>query len=174
MAPKRSSPAVAQPRRARSKILSRAQAVRVLAQAKKRDEKIVFTNGCFDLLHIGHVRSLEEARSLGDRLIVAINTDASVRRLKGPSRPIISEKQRAEVIAGLECVDYVVFFGEDTPLALICALEPDVLAKGGDWKIASIVGAKEMRSWGGTVKRLREIPKSRTTAIVARIHGQKA
>ena len=119
------------------------------------------------------MRSLEEARSLGDRLIVAINTDASVHRLKGPTRPIISAKQRAEVIAGLECVDYVVLFGEDTPLQLICSLKPDVLAKGGDWKIENIVGAKEMKSWGGKVKRLREIPKSRTTQIVERIHHAK-
>lgn len=161
------------PRSARSKILSRTRAAQVLTQARKRGEKIVFTNGCFDLVHIGHLRSLEEARAFGDRLIVAINSDASVRRLKGPARPIVPAKQRAEVMAGFECVDYVVIFGEDTPLKLICALKPHILAKGGDWKLADIVGAREVQGWGGQVKRLREIPKSRTTAIVARIHGQK-
>jgi D-beta-D-heptose 7-phosphate kinase/D-beta-D-heptose 1-phosphate adenosyltransferase len=130
---------------------------------------VVFTNGCFDLLHVGHVRSLEQARGLGDRLVVAINSDASVRRIKGPTRPIVPARQRAEVLAALACVDWVVIFREDTPLRVIRALRPDVLAKGGDWQLGAIVGRDDVLGWGGTVRRLREIPGVRTTAIARRI-----
>jgi D-beta-D-heptose 7-phosphate kinase/D-beta-D-heptose 1-phosphate adenosyltransferase len=119
------------------------------------------------------VRSLEQARGFGDRLVVAVNTDASVRRNKGPGRPIVSARQRAEVLAALACVDWVVSFGESTPLATIEALRPDVLAKGGDWALDAIVGRREVESWGGRVVRLREIPGVRTTKLVARARQRR-
>jgi D-beta-D-heptose 7-phosphate kinase/D-beta-D-heptose 1-phosphate adenosyltransferase len=152
--------------RARDRILSRQAARTAIRRAQRRGECVVFTNGCFDLLHVGHVRSFEEARSFGDRLIVAVNRDASVRRLKGPTRPIVAEQQRAEMVAALACVDWVVLFGESTPLATIRALRPDVLAKGGDWCLDAIVGRTGVESWGGRVVRLREVPGVRTTLIV--------
>jgi len=155
--------------RARDKILTRAAAVRVVRAAQRRGERVVFTNGCFDLLHMGHVRSLEQARGFGDRLIVAMNSDAGVRRLKGAGRPLVPARQRAEVLAALECVDWVVIFTADTPLATIEALRPDVLAKGGDWKLAEIVGREQVEGWGGRVVRLRQVPGVRTTALAARI-----
>ena len=153
--------------KARNKILTRAGAVRAVRAAQRSGERVVFTNGCFDLLHVGHVRSLEQARARGDRLVVALNTDASVRRNKGPGRPIVPARQRAEVLAALGCVDFVLLFAEATPLATIVALRPDVLAKGGDWALDAIVGRAEVESWGGRVVRLREVPGVRTTAIVA-------
>jgi D-beta-D-heptose 7-phosphate kinase/D-beta-D-heptose 1-phosphate adenosyltransferase len=149
-------------------MLSRQRAAVTIRKAQRRGEKVVFTNGCFDLLHIGHVRSLEQARGLGDRLVVAVNTDASVRRLKGAGHPIVSGRQRAEILAALACVDWVVSFREPTPAVLIRALRPDVLAKGGDWKLDEIVGRKDVEGWGGQVVRLREIPGVRTSQIVAR------
>lgn len=156
-------------RRARTKVLSRAAARRAVAGARRRGEKVVFTNGCFDLLHLGHVRSLEQARSMGDRLVVAVNSDASVRRLKGPDRPMVAARQRAEVLGALECVDWVVIFGEDTPLRVIEALRPDVLAKGGDWKLSEIVGREQVESWGGSVRRLRQVPGLRTTSLIRKV-----
>jgi D-beta-D-heptose 7-phosphate kinase/D-beta-D-heptose 1-phosphate adenosyltransferase len=136
--------------------------------ARRRGECVVFTNGCFDLLHLGHVRSLEQARGLGSRLVVAVNSDASVRRLKGRDRPLVPARRRAEVVASLECVDWVVIFRAATPLALIRDLRPDVLAKGGDWSLDAIVGRAEVESWGGRVVRLREVPGVHTTAILER------
>ncbi len=152
--------------KARNKVLKRAGAVRAVRAAQRRGERVVFTNGCFDLLHVGHVRSLEQARAQGDRLVVALNTDASVRRSKGAGRPIVPARQRAEVLAALACVDFVLLFAEATPLATIKALRPDVLAKGGDWALDAIVGRAEVESWGGRVVRLREVPGIRTTRIV--------
>jgi D-beta-D-heptose 7-phosphate kinase/D-beta-D-heptose 1-phosphate adenosyltransferase len=152
--------------------LSAAQAAVELE--RKRHRCIVFTNGCFDLLHVGHVRSLEEARSLGDLLVVAVNLDASVRRLKGPSRPIQPARTRMEVVAALACVDWVIGFGADTPLRTIRALRPDVLAKGGDWKEEEIVGGKEVRSWGGQIKRLAIVSGERTSDTVNRIRNTAA
>jgi D-beta-D-heptose 7-phosphate kinase/D-beta-D-heptose 1-phosphate adenosyltransferase len=154
--------------KARAKILSRAAAARAVRAARRRGERVVFTNGCFDLLHVGHVRSLEQARGLGDRLVVAVNSDASVRRNKGAGRPLVPARQRAEVLAALACVDWVVVFAETTPVAAIRALRPDVLAKGGDWALGAIAGRAEVESFGGRVVRLRQIPDVRTTAIVAR------
>jgi D-beta-D-heptose 7-phosphate kinase/D-beta-D-heptose 1-phosphate adenosyltransferase len=150
-------------------VLTRAEAVRTVRRAQRRGESVVFTNGCFDLLHVGHVRSLAEARSLGDRLIVGLNGDASVRRLKGAERPLVPARQRAEVLAALHCVDGVVVFGQDTPLSLIRALRPDVLAKGGDWKLTEIVGREDVEGWGGRVERLRVVPGVRTTGLVEKI-----
>ncbi len=160
--------------RARDKLLGRARAAEAVRRAQRRGERVVFTNGCFDLLHVGHIRSLEQARGLGDRLIVAVNSDASARRLaKGPGRPLVPARQRAEVLAGLACVDWVTLFSEDTPRAAIRALHPDVLAKGGDWNLDTIVGREEVESWGGRVVRLREVPGVRTTTIVERARRAK-
>jgi D-beta-D-heptose 7-phosphate kinase/D-beta-D-heptose 1-phosphate adenosyltransferase len=154
-------------RKARSKRLARSAAVRAVRAARRRGLRVVFTNGCFDLLHVGHVRSLEAARRLGDRLIVGVNADAGVRRLKGPGRPIVPALQRAEILAALECVDWVVLFREATPLALIRALRPDVLAKGADWSRDAIVGREEVEGWGGRVVRLRQVPGVRTTRLIS-------
>lgn len=154
---------------ARHKVLSRAEAARAVRRARREGLRVVFTNGCFDLLHVGHVRSLEEARGLGDRLLVGVNSDASVRRIKGPSRPLVPARQRAEVLAALACVDWVVVFSEETPRRLIRATRPDVLAKGGDWALDAIVGRDEVLARGGEVRRLREIAGVRTTSIVERI-----
>ncbi len=129
----------------------------------------VFTNGCFDLLHVGHIRYLQEARSLGDRLVVALNTDASVQKLKGPSRPLQQELDRAEIIAALACVDFVTLFGEETPLQLIELLSPDVLVKGGDWSPDKIVGAKHVLSLGGIVKSLAFQPGRSTSSIIEKM-----
>ena len=125
------------------------------------------------LVHVGHLRCLEAARRLGDRLLVAVNDDDSVRALKGPTRPILPARQRAEVIAGLACVDWVVVFREQTPLALIRATRPDVLAKGGDWALDEIVGREDIESWGGRVARIREVPELSTSHIVEQIRKRK-
>ena len=154
-------------RTARSKRLTRSAAVRAVRAARRRGLRVVFTNGCFDLLHVGHVRSLEAARRLGDRLIVGVNADAGVRRLKGPGRPIVPARQRAEILAALECVDWVVLFRETTPLGLIRALRPDVLAKGGDWSRDAIVGRELVEGWGGRVVRLRQVPGVRTSRLIS-------
>lgn len=132
-------------------------------------ERVVFTNGVFDLLHPGHVTYLEEARALGDRLAVGLNADASVRRLKGATRPIQTSVDRAMVLAGLKAVDLVVEFAEDTPLELIDHLRPDVLVKGGDYTVESIVGAAEVVAWGGEVRVLSFVPGKSTTALVSRM-----
>ncbi len=157
------------PKRAREKIVSLAGAERLVARARLRGECIVFTNGCFDLLHVGHVRSLEQARSCGDRLVVAVNLDASVRRIKGANRPVQTARTRMEVVAALACVDWVVGFAADTPLRPIRSLRPDVLAKGGDWQADDIVGRQEVEGWGGRVERLRVIPGHRTTEMIRRL-----
>ena len=132
-------------------------------------ERVVFTNGCFDLLHAGHVTYLTEARALGDRLVVGLNADASVRRLKGATRPLQTANDRALILAGLRSVDLVVVFGEDTPLELINALRPDVLVKGGDYAPDTIVGAREVKGWGGEVRVLSFVAGKSTTAIVRRM-----
>ncbi|MCE3012713.1 MAG: D-glycero-beta-D-manno-heptose 1-phosphate adenylyltransferase [Proteobacteria bacterium] len=131
-------------------------------------KKIVFTNGCFDILHRGHVTYLSEARKLGDLLVVGVNSDASVKRLKGPSRPINSEADRAFVLLGLKTVDAVEIFTEDTPLELIKLIRPHVLVKGGDWKIEQIVGGTEVLSWGGRVLSLNFVNGFSTTSIIER------
>jgi D-glycero-beta-D-manno-heptose 1-phosphate adenylyltransferase len=132
---------------------------------------VVFTNGCFDLLHAGHVDLLTRARALGDLLVVGLNDDASVARLKGPTRPVTPQAERAYVLAGLRCVDYVTHFTEDTPLELITALGPDILVKGGDWPVARIVGAAQVQARGGRVYSLPLLPGLSTTAVIARILG---
>ncbi|MBL4834274.1 MAG: bifunctional D-glycero-beta-D-manno-heptose-7-phosphate kinase/D-glycero-beta-D-manno-heptose 1-phosphate adenylyltransferase HldE [Pseudomonas sp.] len=145
------------------------QLVQAVEDARAHGERIVFTNGCFDIIHAGHVGYLEEARSLGDRLVVAINDDASVSRLKGPGRPINSVERRMTVLAGLGAVDWVVSFVEDTPEALLKALKPDILVKGGDYSVDQVVGAGLVNGWGGEVKVLNFVESCSTTAIVERI-----
>ena len=133
-------------------------------------ECVIFTNGCFDLLHIGHTRYLQEAKRLGDRLVVGINSDNSVRQLaKGPDRPIVPAEQRAEVLAALACVDYVTVFDEPDPLALIQALKPNILVKGGDWSADRIVGKEFVEAQGGSVRSISLIPDISTTKIVKKI-----
>lgn len=130
---------------------------------------MVFTNGVFDLLHPGHIDILAKARSLGDALVVGLNTDASVKRLKGESRPVRSEAERAYVLSGLESVDRVVLFNEDTPLDLITALRPNVIAKGGDYSVETIVGAREVQGWGGRVEVIPLTPGQSTTSIIKKL-----
>ncbi|HMQ75619.1 MAG TPA: D-glycero-beta-D-manno-heptose 1-phosphate adenylyltransferase [Flavobacteriales bacterium] len=151
-------------------VTDRIGAVRLAHVWRVKGDRIVFTNGCFDILHRGHVNYLEEAAQLGDRLVVGINSDASVRRLgKGPDRPLNDELSRALVVAALRCVDAVVIFDEDTPLELITAIQPDVLAKGGDWKPEQIVGADVVKARGGSVHSLKLVDGFSTTALVERI-----
>ena len=153
---------------ARTRILSTAQARAAVRAARAHGERLVFTNGCFDWLHVGHLRGLEQARRLGDRLLVAVNGDASVRRLKGTGRPLVPARQRAELLAALACVDWVVIFRQDTPTALIRALRPDVLAKGADWPRDRIIGREDVEGWGGRVVRLRHVAGSSTSRLLAR------
>ena len=141
--------------------------------AKLEGEKIVFTNGCFDLLHMGHVEYLEQAKSLGDRLIVAVNSDASVKRLKGESRPILPCEERVNLLAALTCVDFVVSFEEDTPEPLLKLLQPDILVKGGDYDETGIVGHEIVKAYGGKVFPLKLIPGRSTTQIIEKIEKIK-
>jgi rfaE bifunctional protein nucleotidyltransferase chain/domain len=152
-----------------TKILTRQEAGEKAAQWRNQGNKIVFTNGCFDLLHLGHVHYLAQARDLGDCLFVGLNADASVHRLKGKHRPIQDERSRAHVLAALESVDAVVVFEEDTPLDLIMCIEPDVLVKGGDWKPAQIVGSDVVLAAGGEVRSLPFEEGFSTTAIEEKI-----
>ena len=143
-----------------------------VAAARRAGRRIVFTNGCFDLLHPGHIQSLERARSLGDALVVAVNSDRGVREMKGPERPLVPEGERAEVLAALEAVDWVVIFDDPTPQRLIAAVLPDVLVKGGDWGPDEIVGREEMEAAGGKVIRVPVEPGYSTTEIILRIRKQ--
>jgi len=143
----------------------------LLAILRAAGKRIVFTNGCFDLLHVGHVRYLQEARALGDALVVGVNSDASVRRLKGPGRPFTQARERAEVLAALACVDYVTVFAGETPQRLIAAVQPDVLVKGGDWPIEKIVGREIVEARGGRVLALPFVKGRSTTATIRRIRG---
>ena len=136
---------------------------------KAAGKVVVFTNGCFDLLHPGHVALFEAARAQGDVLVVGLNSDRSVRALKGEGRPLVPVQERAETLAALEAVDRVVVYDEETPLALISALEPDVLVKGADWALDAIVGREEVEAAGGRVVRVELLPGRSTTAMVARI-----
>ncbi len=156
----------------RDKIVSREEATRRVAQARAAGRKVVFTNGCFDLLHAGHVRLLEQARSLGGFLALGLNSDASVRGLgKGPDRPLVPQELRAQVMAGLMAVDLVVIFDEPTPLELIKALGPEVLVKGGDWPVEAIVGADLVLAAGGRVESLPLLEGLSTTALAAKIRA---
>ncbi|HXE08213.1 MAG TPA: bifunctional D-glycero-beta-D-manno-heptose-7-phosphate kinase/D-glycero-beta-D-manno-heptose 1-phosphate adenylyltransferase HldE [Acidobacteriaceae bacterium] len=158
---------------AEDKVVSREELAQRAALWKANGERVVFTNGCFDLLHIGHITVLEQARRFGDRLIVAINSDASVQGLKGPTRPIVKETERARVLAALAAVDAVVVFSEETPLELIVAARPDVIVKGGDYNVDTVVGAKEVMSWGGQVKIVPTVEGFSTTGLIAKGAGSE-
>lgn len=140
-----------------------------VSRSKRGSRRVVFTNGCFDLLHPGHIRTLEEARSFGDVLVVGLNRDASVREAKGDSRPVVNENERAELLAALEAVDFVVLFGEPTPRELISELLPDVLVKGADWGSTEIVGREEVEGAGGRVVSIELEPGYSTTRILQKI-----
>ena len=152
------------------KIVDRASVVAGVAEARRTGKRIVFTNGCFDLMHVGHVRYLAAARAAGDLLVVGVNDDASVRRLKGPERPLVPEAARAEVVAALAAVDYVTIFGEDTPAEVIAALVPDVLVKGADWAPEQVVGREVVEAHGGRVLLVPVVEGFSTTALVERLH----
>jgi len=135
----------------KQKIKGRKELLRIIKNLKAKGKRIVFTNGCFDLLHVGHIRYLEKARALGDALVVGVNSDSSVRKLKGPKRPVLPVKERTEILSGLGCVDYITIFGEQTPLKLITCLHPNVLVKGGDWTKDKVVGREVVKRSGGKV-----------------------
>ena len=151
------------------RIVSREELAALLGRAQRGTRQVVFTNGCFDLLHPGHIRTLEEARSLGDVLVVGLNRDASVRKAKGDARPVIGEEERAEVLAALESVDFVVLFHEPTPRELIAGLLPDVLVKGADWGSSEIVGREEVEAAGGRVVSIPLEPGHSTSGILEKI-----
>ncbi|HUN56359.1 MAG TPA: D-glycero-beta-D-manno-heptose 1-phosphate adenylyltransferase [Smithella sp.] len=152
-----------------NKILERNDLRDKLEELRKKGKKIAFTNGCFDILHVGHVRYLREARKTADVLVLALNSDSSVRSLKGEKRPLVNEKERAEILAALEFVDFITIFQELTPLELICFLKPDILIKGGDWPEEKVVGREEIKKWGGRVAIIPEIEGKSTTNIVETI-----
>lgn len=153
----------------KQKIKERKDLPGIIRELKAKRKRIVFTNGCFDLLHIGHVRYLEEAKDLGDVLVVGINSDTSVRKLKGPKRPILPEEERAEILSGLGCVDYVTLFNEVDPLKLITSLRPDVLVKGGDWAREQVVGREVVERSGGEVVIIPFVGKASTSNLIETI-----
>ena len=142
---------------------------RIVEDLKKKGKRIVFTNGCFDLLHLGHIRYLEKAKSLGDILVVGVNSDRSVQSLKGPERPILPEEERAEILSGLECVDYITLFDELTPLELISSLQPHILVKGGNWAKETTVGREVVERSGGEVVILPFVEGSSTSNLIETI-----
>jgi rfaE bifunctional protein nucleotidyltransferase chain/domain len=153
----------------RSKILKLKDLIFTLKKLRESGKRIVFTNGCFDILHAGHVRYLSDARKKGDILVLGLNSDASVKSIKSDSRPVVSQDQRAEVLAGLACVDYITVFDEPDPLALIRAIKPDVLVKGADWEEKKIIGSDLVKSYGGEVVRITMVPDISTSVIIQRI-----
>ena len=152
-----------------NKILDRGALQEKLENLRKTGKKIAFTNGCFDILHVGHVRYLREAKKNGDVLVLALNSDSSVRSIKGEKRPLVPETERAEVLAALEFIDFITIFDEFTPLELIKFLKPDVLIKGGDWPEEKVVGRDEVKQWGGKVVIIPEVMGKSTTNVVEKI-----
>jgi rfaE bifunctional protein nucleotidyltransferase chain/domain len=150
-------------------IFNRAKLLAAVRALKKRGKKIVFTNGCYDLLHAGHVRFLKAARKMGGALLLALNSDASVRRIKGPKRPITPQSERAELMAGLSCVDLVTVFNEDDPYNIINDVKPDVLVKGGDWALDKIIGTDIVKANGGKVRNIRYLKGKSTTNIIRKV-----
>lgn len=142
---------------------------RVIAGLKKKGRKIVFTNGCFDILHYGHAKYLQDAKNKGDILVVALNTDASIRRIKGGFRPIVGESDRLNLLAALESIDYLILFNEETPLKVIKVIKPDILVKGADWKKQSIVGSGLVRAYGGKVLTIPLVKGLSTTNLIKKI-----
>ncbi|MBF8278893.1 MAG: Cytidyltransferase-related domain [candidate division NC10 bacterium] len=155
-----------------TKVRGLRELVEIVRERRALGHRVVFTNGCFDLLHRGHTRLLQQARELGDLLIVGLNSDASVRRVKGPSRPVLPEEERAEVLSALASVDYVVFFDDPDPGSTIAALQPDVLAKGADWAKDQIVGRETVEGRGGRVVTIPLVEGSSTSGIIDRILEQ--
>ncbi len=151
------------------KVKTLEEMLRTRAGLRAQGMKLVFTNGCFDLLHVGHVRYLNQARALGDALVVAVNSDRSVRENKGEGRPLVPEAERAEVLSALACVDYVTIFDEATPQSVIDAIVPDVLVKGADWGLSEIVGRETVEKAGGKVCNITLVPGRSTSSIVARV-----
>lgn len=154
------------------RVLDLPRMTEVRRRLRDEERRLVLTNGCFDVLHVGHVRLLATARELGDALVVALNADESVRRLKGPTRPVNPEQARAEVLAALRPVDYVVLFSQDTPLETIQALLPDILVKGGDWPLEGIVGRDVVEAQGGRVVRIPLVDGFSTTRTLERLDGE--
>jgi D-beta-D-heptose 7-phosphate kinase/D-beta-D-heptose 1-phosphate adenosyltransferase len=155
-----------------TKILTKEQLAPVLQRARTQKKRIVFTNGCFDLMHVGHTRYLQAAKDLGDLLVVGVNGDASVKSLnKAPDRPIVPDTQRAEVVAALNSVDYVIIFDEPDPQSLIASLQPDVLVKGGDWAVERIIGRDIVEARGGVVHTIPLVPGVSTTSLIERIRS---
>jgi len=153
---------------AKRKIRTRKALSSELARRRARGERIVFTSGCFDVLHVGHLRSMEQARGLGDVLVVGVNRDRRVRELKGRNRPVVPERQRAELLAGFECVDRVVLFGEDTAAPLIRALKPDIVCKGGEYRGAFVPEREVIEALGGRFVLLRQVPGVRSSSLIKR------
>ena len=159
-----------------SKILKLEDLILTLKALRKSGKRIVFTNGCFDILHVGHVRYLAAARAKGDVLVLGLNSDTSVKSIKSDNRPVVSQDQRAEVLAALACVDYITIFDEPDPLTLIQAIEPDILAKGADWEETKIIGSDLVKSYGGKVVRIKVVPDISTSRIIRRVlelYGKK-
>ncbi len=155
---------------AADKIKGLASLKKIVQTAQKKKKTIVFTNGCFDIIHLGHVRYLEKAKQQGDLLVVGVNADSSIRKLKGPGRPLMPERDRAEILAALACVDWVVLFKEDTPHRLLRALKPDILVKGGDYAtIKKIVGYEVVLGYGGKVKPLTFLKGRNSSALIEKV-----
>jgi D-beta-D-heptose 7-phosphate kinase/D-beta-D-heptose 1-phosphate adenosyltransferase len=152
-----------------SKILTLEDLMVALKHLRVSGKRIVFTNGCFDILHVGHVRYLGEARAKGDVLVLGLNSDASVKSIKSDNRPVVSQDQRAEVLAGLACVDYITIFDEADPLSLIQAIKPDILVKGADWEETNIIGSDVVKAYGGEVVRIKLVPGISTSSIIQSI-----
>ncbi len=157
----------------KKKVQSLIKLKKTLAADRRRGRRIVFTNGCFDIVHIGHLRYLERARKMGDRLVVGINSDASVRLLKGPPRPIQTQAERAELLAGFSCVDYVTVFNEQDPLRIISNIRPNVLVKGSDWGRNDIIGRDVVEAAGGVVRRVPLIKGHSTSRLVNKIRKSR-
>ena len=156
----------------KEKIKQRKELLKIIKDLKSKGKRIVFTNGCFDLLHIGHIHYLEEARALGDFLVVGVNSDSSVRKLKGPQRPVLPEEERAEILSGLGCVDYITLFDEIDPLQLITSLHPHILVKGGDWTKEQIVGREVVERSGGEVVIIPFVKGASTSNLIKTILGR--
>ncbi|MBU1042896.1 MAG: D-glycero-beta-D-manno-heptose 1-phosphate adenylyltransferase [Candidatus Omnitrophica bacterium] len=157
----------------KAKIKTLPSLTKIIAKHKQAKQKIVFTNGCFDIMHRGHVNYLQTAKQKGDILVVGLNSDASIRKIKGKSRPINCQLDRSEVIAALASVDYVTIFNQDTPLELIKAIKPDVLVKGADWKASDIVGADVLKQYGGKIAREKFLSGYSTTKLIEKIAQTK-
>ena len=155
------------------RVLNREEASKLIEELKKQGKQVVFTNGCFDILHVGHMTYLEEAKEFGDYLFVGVNSDESVKRLKGPTRPINSEDDRAELLAGLKAVDYTVIFTEDTPVELIGELKPSIHVKGGDYKKEDLPETKVVESYGGRVEIVSLVEGKSTSNVVKKIQNKE-